>query len=211
MNLLAHALLSGADPMVMVGGFAGDFFKGRLDDALPEKLHKGLLLHRLIDQWTDERECTIRAKFCFPLSRRRYAGSFLDMLIDHFLALHWESFSHLHLDDFAEQIYQRVEEYGPWLPAKLVNLLPRIREKNWLVSYQRLSIMPQAFFRIGERIGRGEEFRRGGGDLLKSYVSLERYFWDIFPAIWVLAMSCVVLCFGAPLPVFPGDVASKMF
>jgi acyl carrier protein phosphodiesterase len=49
MNFLAHALLAGDDPALVVGGVVGDWIKGPLPAGLPPDLARGVALHRAID------------------------------------------------------------------------------------------------------------------------------------------------------------------
>ena len=49
MNLLAHAVLAGSDPGLVVGGVLGDWIKGPLDGGLSDDLSAGVRLHRRID------------------------------------------------------------------------------------------------------------------------------------------------------------------
>ncbi len=53
MNLLAHALLSPADPGILIGNLTADWIKGRARNALPRDLRAGIALHRQIDAFTD--------------------------------------------------------------------------------------------------------------------------------------------------------------
>lgn len=54
MNFLAHAHLSFNNPEILVGNLISDFVKGKKQYNYPQRIHKGILLHRAIDQFTDE-------------------------------------------------------------------------------------------------------------------------------------------------------------
>ena len=49
MNYLAHILLSGTSPDVMIGNFIADSIKGSKYNSYPLQIQKGILLHRQID------------------------------------------------------------------------------------------------------------------------------------------------------------------
>ena len=93
MNYLAHALLAGPHPEMVLGGLMGDFVKGRIGDDWPEPLRGGLLLHRRIDRYTDEHRVVAASRARFPPPRRRFAGIVVDVCFDHFLARDFERWS----------------------------------------------------------------------------------------------------------------------
>ena len=49
MNHLAHLLLAERSNGLLVGGFLGDFVKGRLKGDRPTAIEQGIKLHRYID------------------------------------------------------------------------------------------------------------------------------------------------------------------
>ena len=51
MNFLFHMLLSGTDDQILVGNFMGDFVKGPLLERFPERIRRGITLHRRIDSF----------------------------------------------------------------------------------------------------------------------------------------------------------------
>ena len=62
MNFLAHIYLSGNDDQVMIGNFIADFVKGKKKDEYPLHIKRGIELHRMIDDFTDHHEITLRSK-----------------------------------------------------------------------------------------------------------------------------------------------------
>ena len=53
MNYLAHILLSGDNPEIIIGNFMADSIKGKQYKIYPEQVQIGVLLHRHIDTFTD--------------------------------------------------------------------------------------------------------------------------------------------------------------
>ena len=104
MNHLAHAVLAGDDPGVIVGSLLGDFWRGALDPGWPAALARGVRLHRRTDSFTDTHPAVaaVRARFEPPL--RRYAGILLDVWFDHVLARDFER----HVGEPAEPRLERV-------------------------------------------------------------------------------------------------------
>src|SRR5215469_17022272 len=87
MNYLAHAYLSFDQPEIVVGNMISDFVKGKKRFEFPEQIQKGIMLHRSIDAFTDEHAATKKAKEVFKPVVGLYAGAFIDIVYDHFLAL----------------------------------------------------------------------------------------------------------------------------
>ncbi len=68
MNLLAHAYLSFDQPEMLIGNMINDYVKGKKQFDYPAAIHKGMILHRSIDEFTDTHEVTIRKFIQFILS-----------------------------------------------------------------------------------------------------------------------------------------------
>src|SRR5437868_2883707 len=93
MNFLAHAWLSFHQPEILVGNMISDFIKGKKRFDYIEAVQKGIMLHRNIDTFTDEHEATKQAKQFFKPAVGLYAGAFIDVAYDHFLANDTNEFS----------------------------------------------------------------------------------------------------------------------
>ncbi|HSC39383.1 MAG TPA: hypothetical protein VLD19_15980, partial [Chitinophagaceae bacterium] len=86
MNYLAHAYLSFNEPGILAGNLVSDFVKGKSKYNYAPDVLKGIDLHRAIDEFTDMHEVTRQAKEVFRPHYRLYAGAFMDVVYDHFLA-----------------------------------------------------------------------------------------------------------------------------
>ena len=86
MNFLAHALLAGETPALIVGGVVGDWVKGVLPGALPAHLAQGVALHRAIDVFAETHPAFCASRARMSLARRRYAGVLVDIFYDLLLA-----------------------------------------------------------------------------------------------------------------------------
>lgn len=130
----------------------GDFVKGNRFDGFSRELVRHLKLHRYVDTYTS------RNSF-FQHSRRtldprfRYARSVLvDVFYDHILACRWGDFHSLPLADFARQVYAGLEACFDELSPDLQRQLPRMREYDWLTSYQYPEAVGRVLLRLEERI-----------------------------------------------------------
>ena len=73
MNFLAHAHLSFNHPQILVGNLISDFVKGKKQYEYTAAIHKGIQLHRAIDNFTDTHEATQKIKFFFRPQYRLYS------------------------------------------------------------------------------------------------------------------------------------------
>ena len=106
MNYLAHAYLSFNDPGILAGNMISDYVKGKKKFDYPDTIQRGMILHRAIDEFTDQHPVTQRAKQFFKADYRLYAGAFVDVLYDHFLANDKNEFaSDEEFNNFCRQTY----------------------------------------------------------------------------------------------------------
>lgn len=141
MNYLAHAYLSFNDPEILVGNLISDFVKGKKKFDYPAGIQQGIMLHRMIDTFTDSHEATKQAKEIFRPHYRLYSGAFVDVVYDHFLALDENEFTEQSLLDFSQQVYLVLENNYAWLPERFAAMFPYMKSHNWLYNYRtRLGI-----------------------------------------------------------------------
>jgi acyl carrier protein phosphodiesterase len=153
MNYLGHAFLSFGDPEILTGNMIGDHVKGKLALAnFPERISKGIMLHRKIDQFTDEHPATQRAKILFREKYGLYAGAIMDTLFDHFLANDPKHFpSEKALLDFSQSTYQLLSSNEQYLPERFAAYFPYMKEHNWLYGYRTMVGMQRALGGLGRR------------------------------------------------------------
>lgn len=137
MNYLAHAWLSFNHPQILVGNMISDFIKGKKQFDYPSIIHKGIQLHRAIDNFTDSHEATQQLKLFFKPQYRLYAGAFADVVYDHFLATdEGEFLTEADLNRFATTTYEVLETNFTILPEAFQKMLPYMKEYNWLYNYR---------------------------------------------------------------------------
>jgi acyl carrier protein phosphodiesterase len=120
----------------MVGNMISDFVKGKKQFDFPKKIYHGISLHRLIDTFTDAHPATKQAKEFFRPHYRLYAGAFVDVVFDHFLANHENEFNENSLQKFSQQVYKNLDEYTDIFPEKFSRFYPYMKDHNWLANYR---------------------------------------------------------------------------
>ncbi len=136
MNFLAHIYLSGSDSQIQVGNFIGDWVKGRAYEKYPEKIKKGIILHRSIDSFTDTHSVYRRSRAITAQVYGKYAGVVTDIFYDHFMAVLWHQFSDMNLNDFSQNFYTVLYQHNELLPPQVQKFLPFFKASNRLLSYQ---------------------------------------------------------------------------
>lgn len=136
MNFLAHAYLSFDSPDILVGNMIADFVKGKQIDLYPESIKQGIRLHREIDAFTDNHPVTQIAMESFRPSTGKYAGAFLDVAYDYFLAHDGENIPVDGWKAFAERSYKLIEQRMDYLPEKFRSMFMYMLSENWLYNYR---------------------------------------------------------------------------
>ena len=136
MNYLAHAYLSFNRPGILVGNMISDFVKGKKKYDYPEQIQQGISVHREIDRFTDVHPVTKEAKQIFRPAYRLYAGSLMDVVYDHFLALDENEFTDKILKEFTLNTYALLDQFKDLFPEKFNRMYPYMKAQNWLYNYR---------------------------------------------------------------------------
>ncbi len=151
MNFLAHALLAGDDPALIVGGVVGDWIKGRLPAGLPDDLARGVALHRAIDHHAESHPAFCRSRSRISSVRRRYAGVLVDVFYDHLLARDWIEHHPQSLQSYCAGVYALIEARLPDLPVESHAGLRLMAHEDWLSSYAEVEGIAAILARMSRR------------------------------------------------------------
>jgi len=112
--------------------------------------------------------------------RRRYAGIVLDIIYDHFLSIHWDSYYELPLDDFIHQVYTTIENNKEWQLGQLKNIFPTMKSENWLSRYIHISGIEETFRRVAKRGKYTTPIADTHIDFKQHYSTFEEHFQHIY-------------------------------
>ncbi|MEM7250786.1 MAG: ACP phosphodiesterase [Pseudomonadota bacterium] len=186
MNFLAHAFLSRRSADLIVGGFLGEFHRGRIDSA-PARYRDGIWLHRKVDSFTDRDATTGASRQLFESRRRRMAGIALDLLYDHFLHRHWSNFSTEALPVFAARANRALQDAGAQHPEVFVpraaRVLRLLLDEGWFEAYGRVSHLQATFARVATRAHWLAPLADAWVDIEPNYRELEQRFLEFFPRL----------------------------
>ena len=165
----------------MVGGFLGDFVKGRLERQYEGKVLTGLKLHRAIDAFTDHHHIVKQSHQRFTKEFRRYAPIICDIAYDHFLADRWSKYCDMSLDAFSTHCYQTVLEAE--LPHKARSTMSRYQEHRVMESYGEAVFVNRALTSISGRLKRDNPLDRAYESFENSRVELAEDFEIFMPEL----------------------------
>ncbi|MGJ8695146.1 MAG: ACP phosphodiesterase [Verrucomicrobiaceae bacterium] len=186
MNFLAHFALAQPTDASRVGALLGDFVRGHpssLTGQYPPEVIEGIMLHRAIDRFTDDHPVFLKAKDLLSPKRRRFAGIIIDIFFDHFLAIHWEDFEKGNLPRFISELYDTLERRHDWLTPELHEIVPRMKDENWLQCYGTIEGLKLTFERISKRRSWLKPLVGAETDLIDHYQSFDRAFHTFYPEV----------------------------
>ncbi|MGG9964356.1 ACP phosphodiesterase [Ferruginibacter sp. SUN106] len=182
MNFLAHAHLSFNQPPIVVGNMISDFVKGKKQFDYPEAVHKGIMLHRAIDTFTDTHAVTQQLKLFFKPQYRLYAGAFTDVVYDHFLANDTSIFLNDDaLKQFALSTYTILNDNFAMLPPGFQRILPYMKEYDWLFNYKSTSGIEKSFTGLVRRSAYLKESAIAFAIFNEHYEAMNLLYHDFYP------------------------------
>jgi len=183
MNYLAHILLSGGNSKIQIGNFIGDFVKGNAYKRYPSQIAKGIMLHRKIDEYTDSHEVIKELKTLLRPEFGRYSGIIADMYFDHFLAIHFSSFSSVSLKRFARKFYLFTLLNYKYLPEKVKNFISHFIGSDRLRKYSTIEGLRNSLEIMTYHKIPALEPNKIISFLKKNYSDIDSLFLQFFPDI----------------------------
>ena len=101
MNWLAHVFLSQKNIEHQLGNLLTDPLKAKAWDGASDAFYRGIENHLRIDAFTDAHAIVSRSKKLLT-PRGHLKGVVLDILYDHFLSLHWDTYCNIPREKFLE-------------------------------------------------------------------------------------------------------------
>ena len=181
MNFLAHALLAGDSPALVVGGVVGDWIKGPLPAGLPEDLARGVALHRAIDVFAETHPAFCASRARMSAGRRRYAGVLVDIFYDHLLARDWARYRADELGGYCALVYRQIAERRDHLPDSSHRALDLMAAEDWLQSYGGLEGIADVLARMARRARQPNPLAGGEADFVAAAEGFEGDFRDWLP------------------------------
>jgi acyl carrier protein phosphodiesterase len=183
MNFLAHLFLSGDDSEMKIGNFIADAVKGNDWADYRPGIGKGIRLHRAIDSYTDYHPVVRRSTQRLQGKFHKYSGIIIDMLYDHYLALHWSDYHAEPLATYVDSAYNLMMDNYEVLPVRAQKVLKYMMEGNWLLSYADLDSLDRYYQGMARRTPYASGMENAISEIRKHYDQFEGEFRSFFPEI----------------------------
>jgi acyl carrier protein phosphodiesterase len=180
MNFLAHLFLSGNSEGLIIGNFIADSVKGSDYKKYPPEIQKGILLHRMIDTFTDTHPVVEESKKRLRLKYRKYSSVIVDIYYDHYLAINWNNYSNTKLDNYTQNIYKIIQKNHSILPGKSAEFAKYMFRYNILEAYSTFSGIEQVLKGMAGRAKIESNMELAIEDLKEHYTLFEKEFIDFF-------------------------------
>lgn len=189
MNLLAHAYLSFRQPELLVGNMISDYVKGRSKYDYAPGILRGIELHRAIDTFTDQHSVNLKVKNIFKPAVGRYAGAFLDIVYDHFLAADTLVFPADTLPQFSSWVYDSLENYQDQFPERFARMFPHMRTHDWLSHYREREGIARSMEGLVRRAAYLDQSEAAFALFEKEYAILEASYQRFFPELMLFVTN----------------------
>ncbi len=182
MNFLAHSFLSFSEEQ-LVGNMIADFVNNREVKDFSEQIQSGIRLHRGIDTFTDVHPVVHQAKKFFSPKVRLYAGVFVDVSFDYFLANDVRIKTREEWKKHSQEVYVVLEKYKSVLPDRFHLVLERMKKDDWLYNYRHEWGIEFSFRNVVNKA----QYLDKGTDVFPIFMEnkeeLKRYYDVFFPEI----------------------------
>ena len=187
MNFLAHIYLSFDDQEITLGNFIADSIVSNKFKHLPEKVQKGILLHRAIDTYTDAHPRHKQSCKRLHTNHGHYSRVIVDIFYDHFLAKNWQAYSDIPLKKYTESFYKMVSSQFDILPEGVQRMMPYMMADNWLLNYAKVQGIGRVLNGMHRRTGHKSKMHYAVSDLENHYSAFEEEFTAFFDELIIFS------------------------
>jgi len=183
MNYLAHLFLSRDDASLAIGNFIADFITAKQVRMIDDKFKNGIALHRKIDSFTDAHKDFRAGTKRLSEHHGKYAPVVLDILYDHLLAKHWDTFSDISLDTFSINTYDVLKNHIHVFEEFGVHYIQKMIDHNFLMGYREKERVTYVLSKMDQRTRFPSDFASGISHLYDHLDAFEAEFHSFMPEI----------------------------
>ncbi|WP_373518614.1 ACP phosphodiesterase [Pricia sp.] len=187
MNFLAHIYLSFGDDEIALGNFMADSIRANKYKHLPERVQKGIFLHREIDTFTDTHPIPKKSSKKLHKNYSHYSRVIVDIYYDHFLAKNWSTYSNEPLAVFVDRFYDLLGDNYAILPDGVKRMIPYMISDNWLLNYANLEGIGKVLNGMNRRTKNKSGMNFAIVDLEEHYNAFEEEFTEFFEKLVIFA------------------------
>ncbi|MBC8951625.1 ACP phosphodiesterase [Xenorhabdus sp. PB62.4] len=190
MNFLAHLHLAALSESSLLGNLMADFVRGSPEGLFNSDIVAGIRMHRRVDSLTDRHPLVIEARHLFRCEYRRVAPITLDIIWDHFLALHWDKLEkNYSLPEFANIARSNIEPHLDSTPEKFQELNSYLWSQNLLIRYADMSCIANVLQSMARRRPKLSALAGSYQDIETHYLDFESLFLQFYPQMMALASN----------------------
>jgi acyl carrier protein phosphodiesterase len=115
---------------------------------------RGVMLHRLIDGFTDRHPVTLRSMSRVAVSMGWFSGIVIDIYYDHILARDWLRYSTEPLPEFAARCYRVLEDRHVTFPDDARDFIRKFIDQDRLNRYATLDGIEDTLARVSKVIAK---------------------------------------------------------
>ncbi|GGD49348.1 ACP phosphodiesterase [Emticicia aquatilis] len=175
----------------MVGNLLEDFVVGRIEHprnaGFSQEVKDGILLHRLIDSFTDTHSAVSACKSVLYAKYHKYAAVLIDIFFDHYLATHWTKYSNEPFDDFRKRVHVSFQNHWEIMPDRMKPMIESMITHDWLKNYGEFWGIERALTGISKRTVYDSNMEKATEDLKIHYELFGENFALFFPE---MMMKC---------------------
>ena len=183
MNHLAHFVLAGDNTQLRIGGFLGDYVKGRLVGNFDTGIERGIKLHRAIDAYTDHHRIVKQSQQRLSPEFRRYSGIIMDIVYDHLLAKTWCDYYPWTLEEFSTRTLKELVENSELLPEAAASTARKMQQHNSQASYGKEAFVRNSLDYLSTRLTRSNPLKRAYSEALPHLEDLGVDFSNFYPEV----------------------------
>ncbi|WP_333596369.1 acyl carrier protein phosphodiesterase [Schleiferia thermophila] len=179
MNFLGHLFHSIDNTEFRIGNLMADGLPASQLSGYPPMMQLGYRYHHWIDEYTDGHHGFKRSKALLSPHQGHYAAVVVDLAYDHFLALNWDVYSEIALDEYVRGFYNEYLEYKGELPAQFRTVMTYMIRYNWLQSYSTIEGLQKAFDGMSRRTKYSNRLSEAAAVIYEYKEELEKHFKDL--------------------------------
>ena len=183
MNLVAHQYLSFNNPSIQIGNLLGEVVKGNKYLEYPEEIKKGILLHRAIDNFTDNHPIVKKSTSYFHSTQNKYSPIIIDLIYDYFLIKNWRKYHPISYQQFKENCYELFHYNYNNYPDKLKILVDHLLKYDWFENYSTIDGIQKTLNGISKRTSFENNLTSAKKTILLNLENLENDFSLFFPEL----------------------------
>jgi acyl carrier protein phosphodiesterase len=164
-----------------------DSIRGNKFKHLPERVQKGIVLHREIDTFTDTHPIPKKSSKKLHKNYSHYSRVIVDIFYDHFLAKNWKAYSDEPLGIFVEGFYNLLEDNYSILPDGVKHMMPYMIADNWLLNYAKMDGIAKVLNGMNRRTKNRSKMNFAIVDLEEHYDTFEAEFTAFFEELMVFS------------------------